>query len=108
MWDVLDSLADSFDLEGNRISSRRLFELEEEARLRGGSYRQVGLDRVGAVTVSTVLLPGPHPSGRPGRLLFESMVSSPAAEEFFRYATLQEALEGHARILAGLAALPPA
>lgn len=87
---------------------RSLESLPADAEARGLAYRRVGFDIVGPFAVSTVWL-GIDTSDRVPPLIFETLVSS-ASEDLDppisgdRYATEEQARDGHARILTALRA----
>jgi hypothetical protein len=72
-------------------------DLEEWAIWYGRSSHQIASDRVGDVSVSTAFsgIAAGEVDGLP--ILFETLVSP--SGEVQRYATYQQALEGHARIV---------
>lgn len=72
--------------------------------------RQVAVDRIGAVTVSTVFLGLDHSFTGPPPMIFETLVfEGPLDSEMERYSTMDDAERGHAamvtRVRAALAAL---
>lgn len=77
--------------------------LEWAQRLQEKDYKRVALTKLpGDRSVSTVWLGLDHSMGGDRKLIFESMLF-PECEECDRYETLEEALEGHERMV--LAAL---
>src|SRR5213075_3113938 len=65
------------------------------------SHRIVRQERVGAVNVSTVFLGLDHQFGNGPPVLYETMVfGGPLDREEDRYSTRDEALAGHARMVA--------
>lgn len=104
-----------FDKDGQPIDARTLGRL-----LSDDSYRGVALTEVGETSVSTVWLGINHRFDEKGPpLIFETMVfgfpfSGPTPPVFderwhslecHRYATLEEALAGHARVVESVRAL---
>lgn len=64
--------------------------------------RTVARDMIGEVEISTIFLGIDHAFGRPGPLLFETMVfgSEQFEHEQERYRTWEEAERGHAEVVA--------
>lgn len=82
-------------------SVRKVDDLMEWARAWSGSRRDVAYHGVGSVSVSTVFLGIDHSFDRGRPLLFETMVfGGPLDGEQDRYTTRDEALTGHARMVA--------
>lgn len=99
-----------FDIEGNPVE----FDLESPegmemmVKLWNKEYRRVAQDYVGDIHVSTVFLPIDHGWGEGPPILFETMVFGYGDDEEaiwegrewqWSYATKEEALVGHAKVL---------
>src|SRR5262245_35558880 len=88
-----------YDRRGEKIS------FEDWGRLReygGLEYLRVARDEIGEYTVSTVWLGIDHSFGGSVPLIFETMVfhdDETDVDEMRRYATEEQALEGHAEIV---------
>lgn len=92
-------------LEDDGRTPRATQDVVEWGRCLDGPHQQVAEDIVGEARVSTVFL-GVETSGMTPPLLFETMVFGGAlGGEQSRYATYEEAVAGHARVLARLFAL---
>ncbi|MFQ5591315.1 MAG: hypothetical protein ACE5FM_00025 [Methyloligellaceae bacterium] len=73
----------------------------EEQKASGRNWWRVASDVVGASTISTVFLGIDHQFGDGPPILYETMVfGGPCNEECRRYHTKEEALIGHAAMLA--------
>ena len=91
----LERVGGVYGMDGERITAREWSYLLEHPEL-----RRVGRDQIGDVLVSTVLLGLDHSYGVGPPLIFETMIfgeSHALDQEQWRYATREEALEGHAR-----------
>ena len=104
-------IAGWYDKEGNLLSdSGAAFEMRYD-RVSGkiSDYARIGEDRVGDVRVSTVWLGLNHAFERNSKLLiFESMTFGGDTDgECVRYATEQEAIDGHRNIVENLRAGKP-
>lgn len=84
-----------YDMDGRRISraaAMRLYEGDFNAT------RRVAEDYIGEVHISTVLLVIDHSFGDGPPLIFETMIFRGEHDEYQeRYATREQALDGHAR-----------
>lgn len=78
-----------YDKESKPISFERWLELTGDLE-----YKIVAKTKVGTNEVSTVWLGMNHNWGRGPPLIFETLVF-PACDDMYRYATLEQALNGH-------------
>lgn len=86
------------DAEGNPVAEP---DLMAWARWLETADRHVAKDAIGEVSISTVFLGLDHSFGSGAPVLFESMVfGGPLDQEQERYCTRDEALAGHAALLA--------
>jgi hypothetical protein len=69
----------------------------------GPGQKRVAEDRIGEAWISTVFLTVDHQFGDGPPILFETMIfGGPYADAQWRYATWDEAVAGHARVVTAL------
>jgi len=87
-----------FDRRGRPIDVTEMVRLSQDS-----SYRVVARDWVGRVEVATVWLGFDHSFRSAQPVLFETMVFGGRMDQYSRrYSTEDEALSGHARVLASV------
>ena len=89
----------AYDRNGKPIS-----QMEWSRLMMDHEYKRVALDKVGDADVSTVWLGLDHNfSGTGPPLIFETMIfGGPHHDEQWRWSTLDEAIAGHASVVAAL------
>lgn len=96
-----------YDKAGNPITWAAVMAVRYDRDGRISDYARIGEDTVGETRVSTVWMGLDHQFGDGPPLIFETMcLGGDHDAECFRYATEQEAIEGHRRMVELLRATP--